>query len=52
MEGISNKTIVNFSENETEDDLKKNFVGVILSNYVTRFIAFYEMIIEKIIICL
>ena len=28
MEGISIETIVNFFENETDDDLKKNFVGV------------------------
>ena len=47
MEGISNETIVNFFENETDDDLKKNFVGVFPSNYVTRFISFHEMMIEK-----
>ena len=28
MAGISNETIVNFFEKETDDDLKKNFVGV------------------------
>ena len=27
--------------------LKKYFVGVFLSNYVTRFISFQEMMIEK-----
>ena len=47
MEGISNETIVDFFENETDDDLKKKFVGVFLSNYVTRFISFHEMMIEK-----
>ena len=47
MEGISNETIVKFFENETDDDIKKNFVGVFLSNYVTRFISFHEMMIEK-----
>ena len=47
MEGISIKTIVNFFENETDDDLKKNFVGVFPSYYVTRFISFHEMMIEK-----
>ena len=47
MEGISNETIVNFSENETHDDLKENFVGVFPSNFVTRFISFHEMMIEK-----
>ena len=47
MEGIFNETIVNFFENKTGDDLKKNFVSVFPSNYVTRFILFYEMMIEK-----
>ena len=47
MEGISNETIVNFFENEKDDDLKKNFVIVFQSNYVTRFISFHEMMIEK-----
>ena len=47
MAGISNKTIVNFFEKKTDDDLKKNFVGVFPSNYVTRFISFHEMMIEK-----
>ena len=28
-------------------DLKKNFVGVFPSNYVTKFISFHEMMIEK-----
>ena len=48
MEGISNETIVNFFENEKDDDLKKkNFVIVFPSNYVSRFISFHEMMIEK-----
>ena len=47
MAGISNETIVNFFNKETDDDLKKNFVGVFPSNYVTRFISFHEMMIEK-----
>ena len=47
MEGISNETIVNFFENESDDDFKKNFVDVFPSNYVTRFISFHEMLIEK-----
>ena len=47
MEGISNETIVNFFENETDDDLKKNFVCVFPSNYVTRFISFHETMIAK-----
>ena len=28
MVGISNEKIVNFFENETDDDLKKKFVGI------------------------
>ena len=47
MEGISNEAILKFLENETDDDLKKNFVDVFPSNYVTRFISFDEMMIEK-----
>ena len=47
MAGISNETIVNFFEKETDDDFKKNFVGVFPSNYLTRFISFHEMMIEK-----
>ena len=47
MAGISNKTIVNFFENETDDDLKNDFVGVFPSYYVTRFISFHEMMNEK-----
>ena len=46
MAGISNETIVNFFENET-DNLKNNFVGVFPSNYVTKFISFHKMMIEK-----
>ena len=47
MAGISNETIVNFFEKEIDDDLKKRFVGVFPSNYVTKFIFFHEMMIEK-----
>ena len=47
MAGISNETIVNFFGKEADDDLKKKFIGVFLSNYVTRFISFHEMMIEK-----
>ena len=47
MAGISNETIVKFFENETDDDLTNNFVGVFPSNYVTKFISFHEMMIEK-----
>ena len=47
MEGISNDAIVNFFEEKTDDDLKKNFVGVFASNYVVKFIGFYRMMAEK-----
>ena len=47
MESISNETIVNFFENETDNDLKIKFVGVFPSNYVRKFISFHEMMIEK-----
>ena len=50
MTGISNETIVKFFENEMDDDLASNFVGVFPSNYVTKFISFHEMMIEKIAI--
>ena len=43
MAGISNDTIIDFIEKETDDDLKDNFVGVFPSNYVIRFISFHEM---------
>ena len=39
MADISNKTIVKFFENKTDDDLTNNFVG--------KFISFHEMMIEK-----
>ena len=42
MAGISNETIVNFFEKETNDDLKKKFVGVFPLNYVTRFISLFN----------
>ena len=47
MADISNETIVNFFEKETDDDLKKKYVGVFPLNYVTRFISFHEMMVEK-----
>ena len=47
MAGISNETIVEFFEKETDDDLRRNFVGVFPSNYVTRFIFLHEMMLEK-----
>ena len=47
MEGISNEAIVNIFENETGNDFTNFFVGVSPSSYVTRFISFHEMMIEK-----
>ena len=47
MEGISNEAIVNIFENETGNDFTNVFVGVSPSSYVTRFISFHEMMIEK-----
>ena len=47
MEGISNEDIVNFFEEKTDDDLKKNFVGVFPSNYMVKFIRFHRTMAEK-----
>ena len=44
--GILNHTIVNLIEKKTSDDVKKNFVGVFPSNYVTTFITFQSMMTE------
>ena len=46
MAGISNHTIVDFIEKKTNDDVKKNFVGIFPSNYVKRFINFHSMMTE------
>ena len=46
MAGILNHTIVNLIEKKTSDDVKKNFVGVFPSNYVTIFITFQSMMTE------
>ena len=44
---ISNHTIVDFIEKKnTSGDVKKHFVGVFSSNYVTRFITFNSMMTE------
>ena len=43
---ISNETIVDFFEKETDDDITDNFV-VFSSNYITRFISFHEMMYLK-----
>ena len=45
--GITNIDIEKFFENETNDDLKKNFMGVYSSDSITKYINFYEIINEK-----
>ena len=47
MSGISNYAVVEFFENETDSDLKENFVGVFPSNYLIKFISFHQMVREK-----
>ena len=47
MSGISNDAVIEFFENETDSDLKENFVGVFPSNYIIKFISFHEMAKEK-----
>ena len=41
MAGISNDTVVDFFENETDNDLKESFVGVFPSNYIIKFISYW-----------
>ena len=41
---ISNVYIKNSFENEKNDDLEKNFMGVYSSNSITKYINFYEII--------
>ena len=47
MADISNKNLLNFIEEKTNDDIKKNFVGVFPSNFITKFITFHRMMNEK-----
>ena len=47
MSRISNDAVVEFFENETDSDLKENFVGVFPSNYIIKFISFHQMAKEK-----
>ena len=46
MSGISNLTIEEFIKKEN-DNFKKNFIGIFPSNFITRFIAFHQLIKEK-----
>ena len=47
MGGISNDEVIKFFENEQDDDLKENFIGVFPSDYINKFISFHEMAREK-----
>ena len=47
MSGISNDAAIDFIENQEDEDLKENFVGVFPSNYIIKFISFHEMAKEK-----
>ena len=47
MAGISNQNLLNFAEGKTNDDIKKKFVGVFPSNFITKFITFHRMMNEK-----
>ena len=46
--GITNIEVEKFFDNEMNDDLKRNFVGVYLSDSITKYINFYNIIKEKI----
>ena len=45
--GISNKKIVCFFAESTNDDAKKNFIGVFPCNFVNQFMSFHNMISES-----
>ena len=47
MAGISNQNLLNFIEEKTNDDIKKNFVGVFSSNFITKFTTFHRMMNQK-----
>ena len=47
MTGISNQNLSNFIEEKTNDDIKKNFVGIFPSNFITKFITFHRMMNER-----
>ena len=47
MAGISNQNILNFIEEKANDDIKKNFVGVFPSNFITKFITFHRLMNEE-----
>ena len=45
--GISNLEIENFFENEENQDLKNNYMGVYSIDSIARYINFYEIIKKK-----
>ena len=47
MAGISNQTIVKFIEENTNEDLKQNFIGVFPTNYTNKFNKFHDILIES-----
>ena len=47
MAGISNQTIVKFIEENTNEDLKQNFIGVFPANYTYKFNKFHDILMES-----
>ena len=45
--GITNIEIKRFFDNEMNDDLKRNFMGVCSSDSITKYINFYNIIKVK-----
>ena len=45
MAGIPNQTIVKFIEENTNEDLKQNFIGVFPANYINKFINLHDILI-------
>ena len=45
--GITNTEIKRFFDDEMNDDLKRNFMGVCSSDSITKYINFYNIIKEK-----
>ena len=47
MESISNKIIVNFISEKTNNDLKKKIICVFPSNYTNSFINFHDILMHS-----
>ena len=43
----TNIDVEKFFDNETNDDLKRNFMGVYLSDSITKYIDFYDIMKQK-----